>query len=100
MSSSRAKLGGLLLEPALRGLRDAIDPEAQGGAFLLGLRRLGVVPHGSFGARGIARAIELAARGVRADVVGRTHERLAGRRGAAQRGARSRPRRAATVPDP
>ena len=50
MSSPRAKAGGLLLRPALRGLRDAIDPEAQGGAFLLGLRRLGVVPHGSFGA--------------------------------------------------
>jgi len=60
------------------GLRAAIDPEAQGGAFLLGLRRLAVVPHGSFGAEGIARAIELAARGVRADVAGRTHARLAG----------------------
>jgi phosphate acyltransferase len=77
LSSPRAKAGGLLLRPALRGLRDAIDPEAQGGAFLLGLRRLGVVPHGSFGAEGIARAIELATRGVRADVVGSTHERLA-----------------------
>jgi glycerol-3-phosphate acyltransferase PlsX len=76
-SSARAKAGGLLLKPALGGLRDAIDPEAQGGAFLLGLRRLGVVPHGSFGAHGIARAIELAARGVRSDVAGRTHERLA-----------------------
>ena len=43
---------------------------------LLGLRRLGVVPHGSFGARGFARAIEVAARGVRLDVAGRTHERL------------------------
>jgi glycerol-3-phosphate acyltransferase PlsX len=75
-SSPRATLGGLLLRPALRELRDALDPEAQGGAFLLGLRRLAVVPHGSFGARGIARAVELAARGVRADVAGRTHERL------------------------
>lgn len=87
-------------------MRDAIDPEAQGGAFLLGLRRLGVVPHGSFGANGIARAIELAARGVRADVVGRTHERLAAagalreRSGGADSG-RDRPSEpAATVPDP
>jgi phosphate acyltransferase len=77
LASPRAKLGGLLLRPALRGLRDAIDPEEQGGAFLLGLRRPAVVPHGSFGARGIARAIELAARGVREDVAGRTQERLA-----------------------
>jgi hypothetical protein len=36
-----------------------------------------VVPHGSFGERGFARAIEVAARGVRLDVAGRTHERLA-----------------------
>ena len=76
-SSRRSKAGGALLRPALRELRDAIDPEAQGGAFLLGLRKLGVVPHGSFGAEGIARAVELAARGVREDVVGRTHARLA-----------------------
>src|ERR671911_223203 len=32
MSSLRSKLGGLLLKPALRGLRDQIDPEAHGGA--------------------------------------------------------------------
>src|SRR5688500_5330163 len=77
MSSLRSKVGGLLLRPALRGLRDQIDPEAHGGAVLLGLRHLGVVPHGSFGARGFASAIEVAARGVRDDVLGRTHERLA-----------------------
>jgi glycerol-3-phosphate acyltransferase PlsX len=78
VSSTRAKLGGALLRPALRTLRDQIDPEEQGGAVLLGLRKLGVVPHGSFGARGFARAIEVAARGVRLDVAGRTHDRLAG----------------------
>ena len=77
LSSRRAKLGGLLLRPALRGLRDEISPEEQGGAVLLGLRRLAVVPHGSFGALGFQRAIEVAARGVREDVAGRTHSRLA-----------------------
>jgi phosphate acyltransferase len=98
LSSPRAKAGGLLLRPALGGLRDAIDPEAQGGAFLLGLRRLGVVPHGSFGANGIARAIELAARGARSDVVGRTHERLAA--AGALRRAAELSAAPATVPDP
>jgi glycerol-3-phosphate acyltransferase PlsX len=76
MSSWRSKAGGMLLRPALRGLRSEIDPEEQGGAVLLGLRRLAVVPHGSFGAHGFARAIEVAARGVREDVAGRTHARL------------------------
>ena len=93
-SSLRGRLGGLLLRPALRGLRDELDPELAGGAVLLGLRRLGVVPHGSFGERGFARAIEVAARGVREDVVGRTHERLAAA-GALRRPSES----GATVPD-
>jgi len=95
-SSPRAKLGGLLLRPALRGLRDEIDPQEHGGALLLGLRRLGVVPHGSFEARGFARAIEVAARGVRLDVAARTHDRLAAA-GALRRSEMSEG--AATVPD-
>ncbi len=93
MSSMRGKLGGMLLRPALRALRDEIDPQEQGGAVLLGLRKLGVVPHGSFGARGFARAIEVAARGVRLDVAGRTHDRLSGA------GALRASEPAATVPD-
>ena len=75
-SSARAKLGGALLRPALREFRDEIDPEGPGGAYLLGLRRLGVVPHGRFTRYGISQAILLAARGVSGDVVGRTHAAL------------------------
>jgi phosphate acyltransferase len=77
MSSSRAKLGGLLLRPSLGVFRDEIDPEGQGGAYLLGLRSLGVVPHGSFSRGGFARAILRAARGAQEDLVGRTHASLA-----------------------
>jgi len=76
LSSPRAKLGGLLLRGALQAFRDQIDPEASGGAYLLGLRRLGVVPHGRFTRRGFSQAIVLAARGVDQDVVGRTHRAL------------------------
>jgi glycerol-3-phosphate acyltransferase PlsX len=76
MASPRARAGGLLLRPALRGLRDEIDPEGPGGAYLLGLRRLGVVPHGRFTRYGISQAILLAARGASGDVVGRTHAAL------------------------
>jgi glycerol-3-phosphate acyltransferase PlsX len=94
MSSWRSQLGGMLLRPALRGLRGEIDPEEAGGAVLLGLRKLAVVPHGSFGERGFARAIEVAARGVREDVAGRTHARLSA--AGALRGA-SEP--AASVPE-
>jgi glycerol-3-phosphate acyltransferase PlsX len=75
-STTRAKLGGMLLRPALRAFRDEIDPEGPGGAYLLGLRRLGVVPHGRFTRRGFAQAIRRAELGARSDVVGQTHAAL------------------------
>ena len=88
LSSRRAKLGGLLLRPALRGLRDEISPEEQGGAVLLGLRRLAVVPHGSFGALGFqTRDRGRGARRTRGRR--RAHAFAAGDRGGAQEGVRS-----------
>ncbi len=78
LSSRRGKLGGMLLRGSLRAFREEIDPEAQGGAYLLGLRRLAVVPHGRFAAHGFAQAILRAERGVREDVVGATHAALKG----------------------
>jgi phosphate acyltransferase len=76
MSSWRGRLGGALLRPSLRAFREDIDPEGQGGAYLLGLRRLAVVPHGRFGRHGFAQAILRAERGAREDVVGLTHMAL------------------------
>src|SRR5207244_7910062 len=76
MTSTRAKLGGWLLRPAIRSLRDEIDPETPGGAYMLGLRRLGVVAHGRFTRKGFANAIVVAERGVRQRVVERTHAAL------------------------
>jgi phosphate acyltransferase len=76
MSSARGKLGGWLLAPSVRRLRAEIDPETPGGAYMLGLRQLGVVAHGRFSRRGFARAIEVAARGVQEDVIGRTRAAL------------------------
>ena len=76
MSSPRAKLGGWLLAPSVRRLRAEIDPEGPGGAYMLGLRHLGVVAHGRFTRRGFARAIEVAARGVEMEVISATREAL------------------------
>jgi glycerol-3-phosphate acyltransferase PlsX len=75
-SSARGKLGGALLRPALRSFRDEIDPEGAGGAYLLGLRRLGVVPHGRFTRTGFAQAIRRAELGARQGIVERTHGEL------------------------
>jgi glycerol-3-phosphate acyltransferase PlsX len=76
MASKRGMAGGLLLRPALGGMREDLDPERAGGAYLLGLRRLGVVPHGRFTRTGFANAIVLAARGADEDLVERTHAAL------------------------
>ncbi len=67
-----SSVGGLLIKGAVGRLRESIDPEAVGGAILLGLRKPVVVGHGSFGPRGIAGAIALVRRAVDEDVVGRT----------------------------
>jgi glycerol-3-phosphate acyltransferase PlsX len=71
-SNPVAGLGGLLMRPALGGLRRELAPDATGGAILLGLRGIAVVGHGSAGPEGIANAIRLAARCVEVDAVGRT----------------------------
>jgi phosphate acyltransferase len=70
-------VGGTLLYPEVRKLRNQIDPELQGGAYMLGLRKLGVVAHGRFSRIGFASAIEAAAHGVEERVIERTREALA-----------------------
>ncbi len=70
------KLGGLLIRPAARRLRNRLDPDTYGGAYLLGLRGLAVIAHGNSSRRAIANAIRLAARGVEKDVVGRLTQNL------------------------
>jgi glycerol-3-phosphate acyltransferase PlsX len=75
-STVTGKLGGLLIRPAARRLRTKLDPDTYGGAYLLGLRGLAVIAHGSSGRKAIANAIHLAARGVEHRVVERLAERL------------------------
>ena len=71
-SNPLAAAGGLLMRPALGGLRRELHPDTTGGAILLGLRGIAVVGHGSSGAEGIANAVRLAARCAEVDAVGRT----------------------------
>jgi glycerol-3-phosphate acyltransferase PlsX len=84
-ASLPAKLGGLLIRPAARGVRRRLDPDTYGGAYLLGLRGLVVIAHGNSSRTAIANAITLAARGVRGRVVDRVAERLGERVAAPQR---------------
>ena len=71
-----SSLGGLLIRGRVARLRRRMDPEAVGGAIMLGLRRPVVVAHGSFGPEGIASAVGLARRAVDERMVERTAEAL------------------------
>jgi phosphate acyltransferase len=75
-SGAVSKLGGLMIRSRLGELRQRLDPETVGGAYLLGLRGLTVVCHGASSRRAIASAIALAQRGVETNVVGKTHAAL------------------------
>jgi glycerol-3-phosphate acyltransferase PlsX len=55
------KLGALIAYPALRKLRDRMDPGTFNGAVFLGLNGLAVKSHGSADGRGFAAAIDVAA---------------------------------------
>jgi glycerol-3-phosphate acyltransferase PlsX len=75
-ASLRGRIGGLLIRPGARRLRERLDPDTYGGAYLLGLRGLAVIAHGNSSPRAIANAVGLAARGVEHDVVGRLAQRI------------------------
>jgi glycerol-3-phosphate acyltransferase PlsX len=76
-SSPVAALGGLLARRRLGGLRRELDPNAVGGAVLLGLRHPVVIAHGGSSAEGIANAVRLARRAVDERMVERTADSLA-----------------------
>jgi len=57
----RARLGGALVAPALRGLAKRIDYTEIGGALLAGVARPAVIAHGRSDANAMASAIRAAA---------------------------------------
>ena len=69
-------IGGLMLKPALAGLKKDLHPDTTGGALLLGLRNVAVVGHGSSGPDGVANAIRTGARAAAVDAPGLTEAML------------------------
>lgn len=68
MSSFVTKLSALGLKKGLKGLMKNIDPDATGGAPLLGVKGACIVGHGSSNARAIKNGIAAAATYVRSNV--------------------------------
>lgn len=64
-----AKLGGLLIKPAMKGLKKRLDPAEYGGALLLGVKAPFIICHGSSKAKAIKNAIGVAIDFAELDVV-------------------------------
>jgi len=73
----RTQAAGEVLMPELLGAAATIDPEATGGAMLLGVDGVCVISHGSSSAVAIANALHVAYDLARADLSGRLAERIA-----------------------
>jgi glycerol-3-phosphate acyltransferase PlsX len=76
-SSLRAKIGGLLVRPALRRVADRLDPGTYGAQPLLGVDGYAFIGHGSADARAVRNALATARKMVDAGVRDRIAEGLA-----------------------
>lgn len=69
MSTTRGKLGGLLLKPAFANIKKQLNTDEYGGAPLLGVDGVVVKAHGSSGGYAIFKALEQARRMVESHMV-------------------------------
>jgi len=76
-SSLRAKIGGLLVRPALRRVADRLDPGTYGAQPLLGVDGYAFIGHGSADARAVRNALGTARKMVDAGVRDRIADGLA-----------------------
>jgi glycerol-3-phosphate acyltransferase PlsX len=79
LSSPQAKLGALLLKPALKAMKARLDHKAWGGAVLLGVNGTCIICHGSADAYAVSGAIRVAKETVNTDVAGQIRAAIAAR---------------------
>ena len=76
-SSIRSKFGFLVSRPATELIRHHLDPNNHNGAVFMGLNGVVVKSHGSANVKGVANAVEVAARLVEEDITARITQDLA-----------------------
>lgn len=72
-----AKLGGLLVRPTLRSIRQMLDPEEEGAAPLLGVKELVFIGHGRSGPLAVKSAIRVARTAIQNGVQATIRESIA-----------------------
>lgn len=75
-TNARAKLGGLMLRPSLRSLKQDISHSDHGGAILLGLKGIVIKCHGRADRETVCNGIKAAEQALESDVLGRIGENL------------------------
>lgn len=75
-TNARAKLGGLMLRPSLRSLKQDISHSDHGGAILLGLKGIVIKCHGRADRATVCNGIKAAEQALESDVLGRIGENL------------------------
>jgi len=66
-----------IIRPALADMRHRLDPDAYGGAPLLGVDGVCIIGHGASSAAAVANAVRVAAQAARAGLPGRIAEAVA-----------------------
>lgn len=69
MSSTKAKIGALLVKDSLSSLKDLLDADAYGGAVLLGINGVITIGHGHTSAKAVANGIKVTAHSVRLGLI-------------------------------
>jgi glycerol-3-phosphate acyltransferase PlsX len=69
-------LAAAVLRPGMRELKHRLDPDAYGGAPLLGVDGVCIIGHGSSNAAAVRSAIRVSAQAVRAGLTDRIRESL------------------------
>lgn len=76
-SSTKAKIGGLLIKDALAGFKDRLSSDKYGGAQLLGCKGVVLIGHGSSSAKAICSGVLATADAIRQDMPSRLEAALA-----------------------
>ena len=80
-SSATARLGALLAQSGLRGLKERMDPRRFNGGPFLGLNGVVIKSHGGTDAEGFAYAVDIGHDMVRHELLAKIGETLARHRG-------------------
>lgn len=75
-SSTKAKVGGMLIKDALSDFKDSISADEYGGAQLLGVKGVCLIGHGSSNAHAICSGVLATAAAIRQDMPGKLAEAI------------------------